>query len=154
MFKVNNRKGRKRCEICSKITLKTPERCCWRCSVVFVVNFEHIHSYLRDFYCWFWVSKCYLGVTVSSSAPWKPSQIHDYHLLSPSHQKNLSKKETGKNLLKERLTSVPTLEQPCPIRCYSSPPLPNKMCHLTHGFQNTPATLVLPLLNEGITECR
>ena len=25
MFKVNNRKNRKRCEICSKLTIKTPE---------------------------------------------------------------------------------------------------------------------------------
>ena len=27
MFKVNNRNTRTRCEICSKLTIKTPERC-------------------------------------------------------------------------------------------------------------------------------
>ena len=30
LFKVNNRSTRKRCEICSKLTIKTPERCQWR----------------------------------------------------------------------------------------------------------------------------
>ena len=33
LFKVNNRNTRKRCEICSKFTLKTP---------VFIANLEHI----------------------------------------------------------------------------------------------------------------
>ena len=27
LFKVNNKKARKRWEICSKLTIKTPERC-------------------------------------------------------------------------------------------------------------------------------
>ena len=38
LFKVNNKKTRTRYEICSKLTIKTPER-------VFTVNFEYI-SYL------------------------------------------------------------------------------------------------------------
>ena len=38
MFKVNNRNTRARCEICSKLTIKTPERR----HGVFIVNFEHI----------------------------------------------------------------------------------------------------------------
>ena len=42
MFKVKNRNTRSRCEICSKLTLKTPERHHWRRSGVFIVNFEHI----------------------------------------------------------------------------------------------------------------
>ena len=41
MFKVNNRNTRTRCEICSKLTIKTPERHHWRRSGVFIVNFEH-----------------------------------------------------------------------------------------------------------------
>ena len=41
MFKVNNRNARTRCEICSKLTIKTPERSQCRRSVVFIVNFEH-----------------------------------------------------------------------------------------------------------------
>ena len=42
MFKVNNRNTRTRCEICSKLTIKTPEGRHWRRSGVFSVNFEHI----------------------------------------------------------------------------------------------------------------
>ena len=38
MFKVNNRNTRTWCEICSKLTIKTPERC----SGAVFVNFEHI----------------------------------------------------------------------------------------------------------------
>ena len=42
LLKVNNRNGRARCEICSKLTIKTPERLHWRRFCVFIVNFEHI----------------------------------------------------------------------------------------------------------------
>ena len=30
MLKVNNRNTKTRCEICSKLTIKTPEQCHWR----------------------------------------------------------------------------------------------------------------------------
>ena len=40
--KFNQRSTRTRCEICSKLTIKTPERRHWRRSDVFIVNFEHI----------------------------------------------------------------------------------------------------------------
>ena len=40
--KVNNRNTRTRCEIYSKLTIKTPERRQWRRSGVFILNFEHI----------------------------------------------------------------------------------------------------------------
>ena len=42
LLKYNNRNTRRRCEICSNLTLKTPERRHWRHSGVFIVNFEHI----------------------------------------------------------------------------------------------------------------
>ena len=42
LFKVNNRDTRTRYEICSKLTIKTPERRQWRRSGVFIVNFEKI----------------------------------------------------------------------------------------------------------------
>ena len=42
IFKVNNRNTRARCEICSKLTIKTPEPRQWRGSSVLIVNFEHI----------------------------------------------------------------------------------------------------------------
>ena len=47
LFKFNNRDTRKRCEICSKLTMKTSERRQWRRFGVFIVNFEHIwHLFL------------------------------------------------------------------------------------------------------------
>ena len=43
MFKVNNRNTRTKCEICSKLTIKMPERPqTRRRSGIFIVNFEHI----------------------------------------------------------------------------------------------------------------
>ena len=42
MFKVDNKNTRTRCEICSKLTIKTPKRRHWRRYGVFIVNFEHI----------------------------------------------------------------------------------------------------------------
>ena len=42
MFKVNNRNTRTRCKICSKLTIKIPERCHWRRFGIFIVNFERI----------------------------------------------------------------------------------------------------------------
>ena len=41
LLKVNNKNTRKMCEICSKLTIKTPERRPWHCSGVIIVNFEH-----------------------------------------------------------------------------------------------------------------
>ena len=47
LFKGNNRNTRKRCEICSKLTIKTSEQHHTCCSAVFIVNFEHIaHLFL------------------------------------------------------------------------------------------------------------
>ena len=42
LFKVKNRNSRTRCEIYSKLTIKTPERRQWRRFGVFIVNFKHI----------------------------------------------------------------------------------------------------------------
>ena len=49
ILKVNNRNTRARCEICSKLTIKTPERCYWRRSGVFNVNFKHILHFVLAF---------------------------------------------------------------------------------------------------------
>ena len=47
LFKINNLSARIKCEIYSKLTVKTPERRHWRRSVVYTVNFEHIlHVFL------------------------------------------------------------------------------------------------------------
>ena len=42
LLKVNNKIARARCEICSKLTIKAPERRELRHSGVFIVNSEHI----------------------------------------------------------------------------------------------------------------
>ena len=42
MFKFNSRNTTARCEICSKLTIKTSERCHWRRFGFFIVNSEHI----------------------------------------------------------------------------------------------------------------
>ena len=51
MFKVNkkNKKNRTKCEICSKLTIKTPDQGNWRRSGVFIVNFEHISQLILVF---------------------------------------------------------------------------------------------------------
>ena len=49
IFKVNNKITRTRCEICSKLTIKTPERCIWGRSGVFIVNFEHTSHLILEF---------------------------------------------------------------------------------------------------------
>ena len=41
LLKVNNRNSRTRCEICSKLTIKIPERRQWRRTGIFIINFEH-----------------------------------------------------------------------------------------------------------------
>ena len=44
LLKVNNRNTRTRCEICSKLTTKTPEQHQWHNSGIFIVNLEHVNA--------------------------------------------------------------------------------------------------------------
>ena len=46
LFKVSNWNTRIRCENCSRLRMKTLERCQWRRSSVFIVNCEHISNFL------------------------------------------------------------------------------------------------------------
>ena len=46
LFKVSNWSTRIRCENCSKLKVKTLEWCQWRHSDVFIVNCEHISSFV------------------------------------------------------------------------------------------------------------
>ena len=48
MFKVNNRNTRARCEICSKLTIKTPERHQWRHLVSLLLT---LNIFYNLFYC-------------------------------------------------------------------------------------------------------
>ena len=59
LSKVINTNNTKRCEICSKLTIKTPERRQWRHSDVFIVNSEHISHIFSVFLLL--TLKCYLG---------------------------------------------------------------------------------------------
>ena len=43
-LKVNNGNTRTRCEMCSKLTINTPEWRQWHLSGVFIVNFEHVNA--------------------------------------------------------------------------------------------------------------
>ena len=44
MFRVNNRNTTTRCEICSKFTIKTPERCQWRRCGVLLLTLNIFHT--------------------------------------------------------------------------------------------------------------
>ena len=46
LLKVNNRT---RCEVCSKLTIETPERRQLRRFDVFIVNFEHVSPFVLVF---------------------------------------------------------------------------------------------------------
>ena len=49
LLKVNNINTRARCETCSKLTNKIPNRRQWRRSVIFIVNFDHISHFVPVF---------------------------------------------------------------------------------------------------------
>ena len=89
LLKVNNRHIRTRCEICWKLTIKTPERRPWSRSGVFIVNFQHISHHVLVFllltlnmqlsagnatpiYCfafylmYFWIWKTLLSISVKA----------------------------------------------------------------------------------------
>ena len=46
LFKVSNWSTRIRCENCSRLRIKTLERCWWRHSSVCIVNCEHVSSFV------------------------------------------------------------------------------------------------------------
>ena len=50
----------KRCEIYSKLTIKTPERRHWCCSGAITVNFEHFPHLFLMFLLLLWTSNCLL----------------------------------------------------------------------------------------------
>ena len=56
LLKVNNWNTRTRCEICSKLTIKTPKRHYWSRSGVFIVNCEHISHLVLVFLNAGWIS--------------------------------------------------------------------------------------------------
>ena len=57
LFKVNNGNTRTMCEICSTLTIKTPQRRHWRRSGVFTVNLNRFHTLSWCFHSWLWTRK-------------------------------------------------------------------------------------------------
>ena len=55
-FTVTIQNTRTVCKICAKLTIKTPGRCHWCCSCVFIVNFEQIWNIFCCFRCSLWTS--------------------------------------------------------------------------------------------------
>ena len=76
LLKVNNRKTTARCETCSKLTIKKPERRQWRRYGVFIVNFEHSSHLVLVF----------LLLTLNMSLPAGKLQ-HNYTCITPSQYK-------------------------------------------------------------------
>ena len=61
LFEINNRNTRKRCDIFLKLLIETPERRHWRRYGVFILlNLNIFQTFSYCFYCWIWLSKCYL----------------------------------------------------------------------------------------------
>ena len=79
MLKFNNANTKKRCEICSKLTIKTPEWCLtlteWCLPLLLTLN--KFHTFFLCFYCWLWTNKCrlYLFMNIKSR-----SKIFNYVL--------------------------------------------------------------------------
>ena len=61
LFKLNNRNGIKRCEICSEPTIKTLEDIIDVILVSLLLILNILHTFLCCFYDWFWTSKYLLG---------------------------------------------------------------------------------------------
>ena len=91
MFKVNNRNTRTRCEICSKFTIKTPER--RHCSSVFIVNFDQINTGWN-----LYTVRIKVSHPVSNNH-WRKTLIQNILTFSCS---NITKRVPGKYLLMQR----------------------------------------------------
>ena len=75
LLKINSKSTRTIYEICSKLTINTPERSQWRRSSIFIVNFEHI-SHLALLVLW---------LTLSRQKPAGLNQFKAFQKCSISH---------------------------------------------------------------------
>ena len=66
LLNVNTKSSKRRCEICSKLSIKTSDRCNWRCCGVFTVNFEHIPHLSLVFLLLNFNRKMFLGTDCNS----------------------------------------------------------------------------------------
>ena len=66
LLKVNNKNTETRCKLCSKLTIRTPERHNWCHSGVFIVNFKHISHIVLVF-------QFLINITYNIIASWAPA---------------------------------------------------------------------------------
>ena len=62
LLKGNNVNTTATCKICSRLTIKSPERRHWRLSGVFIFNFQLIWHYFWYFLCWLGTCKWWFGL--------------------------------------------------------------------------------------------
>ena len=90
MFKVSSSKTTKKCEICSKLTIKTPKKHQWRSLRVSLVNFEPILHVSLVFLLLIlnrWISACLLLnlVLLVHTKPYRGLQTQ--HVISTTQNK-------------------------------------------------------------------
>ena len=61
LFRVNNGNTKTMCEICSKLTIKTPNDVSDVVLVSLMLSLNSFHAFFWCFYCSLWTSKCLLG---------------------------------------------------------------------------------------------
>ena len=61
MYKANDKNTRSKCEICSKLTIKTPEWRHWFILMSLLLTLNIFHSLFYCFYCKLWAGKHRLG---------------------------------------------------------------------------------------------
>ena len=93
LFKVNSRNIWERCDICSKLTTKTQERCHWHRFGIFIVNFDNFFTPFPNvsivdiehkFVCWkvYYTQKSLQALSIKANKLClKSKQIHSLHLL-------------------------------------------------------------------------
>ena len=90
LFKVNNENTRKMCEICSKLTLKTPEPCKELFAKIAAFVYNYFHKKLQTFWC----LSCQL---------WTDQSYTSRYLLAQSQQRKHKKNERRPAALLKRL---------------------------------------------------
>ena len=94
-MKVSNVNTKKNVSICSKLTMRTPERRQWRRSGVCIVNFGTDFTRCCFFHCWLWTRKCRLRKSTFTKQHLhlqNQSNICDGGYLRSSHQRFYVKK--------------------------------------------------------------
>ena len=98
LFKFCNRNTRRRCEICSKLTIKTLERSQWRRSFVLLLTLNILHTFFQCCYCWLETNKFLLGIAWNHKF-WKPRKVFKLNF----HQTSQKQSPAVSNFIKKQL---------------------------------------------------